>query len=362
MKQALRRIARSGVNYARHSRLAYWLRESEPSKIQQSAEREVFAHFTDSRREEYQLIKGYRDRIKPDWQTMFDPPIQSLSESEKTALPAGARRSIEECLRALSASGVKTKGSEKVLEIGCYMGNRAYALAAYGGFRVTAIDLPEYYVQQTSGLSIDEASLKEEAARLDRLRQSMRTAFELAGAESSSLDRVTFLEEDISATSFPSDSFDAIVSWEVLEHIRDPQQAFREMFRLLKPSGFTFHDYNPFFCIQGGHSLCTLDFPYGHARLSAEDFASCVRRFRPQEAEVDLRFFHNNLNRMTLRDLRRMCDESGFETISIIEWPTPGDIAEINTETLRQVRANYPGATLNDLLMRRVWVILRKPE
>src|SRR6478609_9472013 len=35
--------------------------------------------------------------------------------------------------------------------------------------------------------------------------------------------------------TFPDNSFDTVVSTEVLEHVPDPQLAFREMYRVLKP-------------------------------------------------------------------------------------------------------------------------------
>tara|TARA_R110000765_G_scaffold301973_1_gene396320 strand:- start:2038 stop:2646 length:609 start_codon:yes stop_codon:yes gene_type:complete len=43
--------------------------------------------------------------------------------------------------------------------------------------------------------------------------------------------------ESLEALTFPSDFFDLIITQDVLEHIFDPQAAFREISRVLKPGG-----------------------------------------------------------------------------------------------------------------------------
>lgn len=53
--------------------------------------------------------------------------------------------------------------------------------------------------------------------------------------------------EDVQALSFPPDTFDFVMSSDVLEHVPDPYQAHREIYRVLKPGGshiFTV-PYNP---------------------------------------------------------------------------------------------------------------------
>jgi len=43
--------------------------------------------------------------------------------------------------------------------------------------------------------------------------------------------------EDITASSFGDGSLDGVLSFDVLEHVPDPQRAFREVFRILAPGG-----------------------------------------------------------------------------------------------------------------------------
>lgn len=54
-------------------------------------------------------------------------------------------------------------------------------------------------------------------------------------------ERVTATQEvphqDLEATTYPDDTFDLVVSSDILEHVRQPQRAFRELARILKPGG-----------------------------------------------------------------------------------------------------------------------------
>lgn len=43
--------------------------------------------------------------------------------------------------------------------------------------------------------------------------------------------------EDLMAVTFPDNSFDLVVTSDVLEHVRRPYEAFRELYRVLRPGG-----------------------------------------------------------------------------------------------------------------------------
>ena len=43
--------------------------------------------------------------------------------------------------------------------------------------------------------------------------------------------------EDLRQLTFAADSFDLVISSDILEHVRDPGEAFREIFRVLRPGG-----------------------------------------------------------------------------------------------------------------------------
>ena len=47
-----------------------------------------------------------------------------------------------------------------------------------------------------------------------------------------------YWNQDLQHLTFPSESFDVVISSETMEHVRRPWQAFSEVYRILKPSGF----------------------------------------------------------------------------------------------------------------------------
>lgn len=93
-----------------------------------------------------------------------------------------------------------------VLEVGCGVGDFAIYLTQQADL-VTAVDF--------SPAAIALAQKKAETQQVP----------------------VTFQVADAQALPFPDESFDVIFSCECLEHVPGPQQALREMSRILKPGG-----------------------------------------------------------------------------------------------------------------------------
>ena len=73
--------------------------------------------------------------------------------------------------------------------------------------------------------------------RLKRVFRDRYVSSEYFGALKSGEVVNGFLQQDICRTSFRSDSFDFILSSDVLEHVPEPEEAFREVHRVLKPGG-----------------------------------------------------------------------------------------------------------------------------
>jgi SAM-dependent methyltransferase len=172
---------------------------------------------------------------------------------------------------------------------------------------------------------------------------------ELGSEDSALARRVDLFIGDMAATPFGDGQFDLIHSGAVLEHVRNLPGALREMARVLKPGGLMLHAFYPFFGFSGGHASCTLDCPWGHARLSRTDFRRYLERFRPNErAYADDRFEqHFPYPRVSLTDVEIALSRAGFSVLSWREHWHPSHIP--SSALCRDVQAVHPSAALRDL-------------
>lgn len=109
-------------------------------------------------------------------------------------------------------------------------------------------------------------------------------------------------------------SFDAVVSWSVFEHARDPAGLCREMRRILRPGGVAFIQLWPFWASEHGSHLWEW-FPGEGFLQHLHDRAELEARVRanpgpdPEWAEY---MIGAHLNRITLDDLQRAVIAAGM--------------------------------------------------
>lgn len=249
-----------------------------------------------------------------------------------------AARILETRLRR--ASGLTLKGL-RTLEIGTGTGLNCYAVAERGAVASTGID-------------IDYA---EEGVVF---RKDAITSFSSKNADLAS--KVELLQMNANQTTFGDAAFDLIYSTSVLEHVQDLHLTFKEMYRLLRPGGWAVHSVGPYWSPAGGHALVTLDFPWGHARLTDTEIHTYLRQLRPHEADKASRFLTQGLTQPhhVLTDYARFALEAGFELVCWQENVLDNHRALLNRDILAQTQALNPRVTLNDLLTNELILVLHK--
>ncbi len=246
-------------------------------------------------------------------------------------------------LARLGAHGLRPEGS-RALEMGCGRGYMTYALSALGFAEAIGLD--------------------RDVLTYDSISEQGRVRAAMLPRNGWSPTAARILEGDASEIPFTDEYFDLVHSTSVLEHIADLGPAFQEMHRVLKPDGLAYHGVDPWFSPAGGHSMCTLDFPWGHVRLSADEFSNYLSRYRPHESTQALDFYENSFQtpRLTIDEVQSLVIDSGFE---IVLWEeSNSDFVDhypfLDGSLLAECRSQYPSVTVRDLVTNGYTMLLRK--
>ena len=266
-------------------------------------------------------------RIDPQLRMEIVEPAERTEHLE--ALAAGYQATAAEIKQAAVRHGIDFS-KVRILDVGCGSGYLAFALAGLGAAEVVGIDLdPVNYVRAS------------ERARMRDLLAPGRG------------DAVRLEPGDVHALAFDDGSFDLVYSVTALEHFRDLDRAVSEMSRVTRPGGLLYHSVEPWFAKRGGHGLCTLDFPWGHVRLTSNELERYLADFRPYEAEDAIAYFRAGFQRppRTLAESRHVFERAG----RLLEWrETPLSSADphraiLDSALLADCRRVHPAVAKRDL-------------
>jgi len=305
--------------------------------------------FCDKHGNRFDLFSELRNKIRPGWQNMYRNTSQMPGSSDAIIKKANEGRiSIEKIIPIINTftSGIDNK---TVLEIGCHSGAVSYALAEKGAKNVTGSEFSGYKIDSVG----EERKIDEVNDELKEYRNRVSSFFKKS-------NNVRFVDDDICNSSLPSNYFDIICSWDVLEHLSNPETAFQNISRILKPGGIVIQEYNPFFSLNGGHSLCTLDFLWGHVRLNQEDFLKYISEYRPSEKEKAVSFFIDGLNRMTISDMKEYSEKSNLIIESLFTFTKEQHFRMLDKEILDQCLKIHPNIQASDLVTPRIIVVHKK--
>lgn len=348
MKRIITPIIQYIINKAKKSRFVQTLFEA-PFNLEKF---EKFGVFTDSFGNNFQLLKGLRSKIKPGWENMLSSSRKAITYDYLKKQKLYGEVSVNKIFSLLKVFGKEIKGSS-ILEFGCHSGACSFTMAEMGAKKVIGSEFSGYKIKSIDQNNNSINQLEEVNLGLKELRIKL-------GCYYKNKNLVEFVDDDICHSNLDKESFDIIYSMDVLEHLHNTKNAFKNIAALLKNDGITIHEYNPFFCLNGGHSLCTLDFLWGHARLNETDFINYIEQIRPVEKQRAISFYKEGLNRMTLADLKTQMYDAGLEILSVLPYIKEQHVRMITKETLMQTKNIYPNLSLIDLVAPVIIVVAKK--
>lgn len=378
-----------------------------PRDFQNQLRFESFGSFVDSQGRTHPLLKGYRSHIKKNWRLTWWP-VRALYHSvyfHNVSHPANITlfleefknahtltRPLSEILDMLKAVHGKHPGlfypecngkeiswdfpmyirpskeyiaenirnyasvsgnvihrlkqydfsieGKKCLEIGCGTGINGLFISSQGASKVLGLDLD---LQMAN----------------DPVRQDVESILKKTRPETT----VEVHQGDITVWE-GDDAFDLIFSVSVLEHLSDVLKSFKAMYRLLKPGGFMFHPFNPWFGPNGGHAHNTFDFPWGHVLLSRNDIEKYMADWRPHEKELALSSYDQEFTqpRLSLSEIEDLALQAGFQVLDWKEKRMNSHIGFLTGDVLEAAKKQSPNVSVRDLLVYDAHLLLRKPH
>ena len=172
----------------------------------------------------------------------------------------------------------------------------------------------------------------------------------------------TFIKGDISKRNVGLEkNFDLIYSTSVLEHLMDIDGSFLEMNHLLKENGLIFHNYQPYFCVDGGHALGIGDSPFMHLQLNHAEYVEYLKKNRPFENEMAISWISENMNRKISQNImKEKIKNAGFEIIYFNSFNYHKHNADLTDKVQKNIFKNYDFLSKEDLLGSSVTVIAKK--
>lgn len=164
--------------------------------------------------------------------------------------------------------------------------------------------------------------------------------YEALGIDERTLEHVAYLTPvSVESADFASETFEVVYSQSALQHVRDPERAIANIWRMLEPGGVTTHWIDLSDLGSSGHPLQFLRFPHWQWRLMSSNRIMGLNRWRGSDYEAAL--------------LR-----AGFVDVRL-ETDRAIDVSE---ELRRTFASPFRSKALEDLRRLGVSVSARKPE
>jgi len=173
-----------------------------------------------------------------------------------------------------------------------------------------------------------------------------------------------FIRMDAENLLFKDELFDFVYCINAFEHIHDPSNALFEIWRVLKPGGFAFIQFDPlYYCDTGSHMFDFIPEPWGHLAHSKEEYIQKLRHANCSEEII--KDFKSGLNRKRrsyfIKLFKLFTDEKLqlFEKIVSNEWSGCVNDTHTDHKNFQNLQKIYPR---KDLLFRRMNILLKKKD
>jgi len=180
-----------------------------------------------------------------------------------------------------------------------------------------AFHVAKYRPKSILGLEIDPEGVRIATERAAKLELPVRPEFRVSGA---------------SRVELPDASCDAILCFDVLEHVMDPRGIVKEWRRVLRPGGRLLIWWSPWFNPYGPHIESLVPIPWSHAIFSERVLIeTCARVYEMADYEPRVWDFDEEgrrkpnkwramdalpeVNRLTIEGFERLLDEVGIAIV-----------------------------------------------
>lgn len=175
-------------------------------------------------------------------------------------------------------------------------------------------------------------------------------------------NRCQFIRMNAQNLLFRDELFDFVYCLNAFEHISDPVTALLEIWRVLKPGGYAFIQFDPlFYCDTGGHMFDFVPEPWGHLVYAEDEYIEKLRQAGcPSDIVSDFRVGLNKRKKDYFLSLFRLTTEGEtqlFKKIESYTWSGAVNPEHLSHENYRKLIRVY---SREDLLFRGMNIFLQK--
>lgn len=174
-------------------------------------------------------------------------------------------------------------------------------------------------------------------------------------------DGFKFVRGSCEELPYEADSFDLVLSWGSVEHIKGGyRKALDEVWRVLKPGGLFFVNPGLFYSSYGSHLGEFSDVPHLHLKISEAELHDLVMRTQPRRMDragfdvdnADYWRFYKELNLIRVADFEAELKAYGYQVVR----------AAIRANDHVEYTSELQSYSILDLAIEDAFFTLRKPE